>query len=141
MSDRFQVSAVIPASAKRIYDAWLDGREHSAMTGGKATASAKAGSRFTAWDEYIEGRTLQLKPPRRIVQSWRTTEFPKDAPDSRLEVRLSPAKGGTRVTLVHSEVPDGQSDSYKQGWRDYYFEPMQAYFAKYGASGRRKTRR
>ena len=119
MSERFQVSAVIPASAKRIYDAWLDSGGHSAMTGGKATATAKVGARFTAWDGYIEGKTLELKPSRRIVQSWRSTEFPTDAKDSRLEVRLSPAKGGTRVTLVHSEVPDGQGESYKQGWRDY----------------------
>jgi uncharacterized protein YndB with AHSA1/START domain len=51
-----------------------------------AQIAARVGGRFTAGGVYMQGATLELDPPRKIVQSWRTTEFPEEAPDSRLEV-------------------------------------------------------
>lgn len=128
MTLEFSVSAVIPATPRAIFDAWLDSDGHSAMTGAPATASARVGADFTAWDGYITGHNLSLEPGRRIVQSWRTTEFGKQDKDSRIEVTLEPVKGGTRVTLHHSDVPDGHT-GYRSGWQDYYFTPMKRYFA------------
>jgi activator of HSP90 ATPase len=123
------MSAVIPAGADVIYKAWMSAKEHGAMTGSPATVVAKVGGRYTAWDGYISGTTLELAPAKRIVQSWRSTEFPSDVPDSRLEVELFPVKGGTRVTLKHSDLPTGSSAEYKKGWIDYYFTPMEEYFS------------
>ncbi|WP_410962509.1 SRPBCC domain-containing protein, partial [Salmonella sp. SAL4358] len=88
----------LPATPKAIYEAWLDGKKHTAFTGGGATAQATVGGRHTAWDGYIHGWTLALQPGKRIVQSWRTTEFKPEDPDSLLEVKLAKAKGGTKVT-------------------------------------------
>jgi activator of HSP90 ATPase len=73
---------------------------------------------------------LELVPNKRILQSWRSTEFPKDHLDSYLLIKLEEVKVGTKVTLVHSEVPAGQGASYKKGWKDFYFKPMRKYFAK-----------
>jgi len=33
------------------------------------------------------------------------------------------------MTVIHSDIPDGQGDDYRQGWIDYYFEPMKEYFS------------
>jgi activator of HSP90 ATPase len=123
------MSAVIPAAPDVIYKAWLSAKEHGAMTGSAATVVAKVGGKYTAWEGYISGKTLELEPGKRIIQSWRSTEFPSDAPDSRLEVELSPARGGTKLTLKHSELPAGSSAEYRKGWIDYYFTPMKQYFA------------
>ncbi len=130
MLDSIQISTVMPASPERIYKAWLSSKEHSAFTGGKATVDPKVGGRHTAWDDYIEGVTLELVPYRRIVQSWRSTEFPADAADSRLEVLLEKVKGGTQITLNHSDIPEGQGAKYESGWAESYFDPMRAYFSK-----------
>lgn len=124
-----RMSAVIPARAAEIYAAWLSGRGHAAMTGSPAKGSARVGGRFAAWDGYISGKNLELVRDARIVQAWRTTDFPADAPDSRLEVTLSPAKGGTKVTLVHTGIPAGQAAGYREGWNEYYFAPMKEYFS------------
>ncbi|MBI3740016.1 MAG: SRPBCC domain-containing protein, partial [Chloroflexi bacterium] len=70
----------------------------------------------------------ELKPYTRFVQAWRTTEFPEDSPDSRVEVLLEAVKGGTKLTLKHTNIPEGQADSYKKGWEEFYFEPMKKYF-------------
>ena len=132
MPESIKLSTVLPATPKQVYQAWLSGKEHSAFTGGKATVVAKVGGKHTAWDGYIEGKTLEMEPHKRIAQSWRTTEFPPGSPDSRLEVLLDEAKAGTKITLVHTNIPDGQSKSYRQGWKDHYFEPMKQYFASKG---------
>ena len=129
-SESLKVSAVIPAPPPAIYKAWLSGKEHSAMTGSAAKATAKVGGAFTAWDGYISGKNLELKSPGRILQSWRSTEFPADAPDSHLEILLKETKGGTKVTLIHTAIPQGQGTSYKQGWIDHYLAPMKEYFSR-----------
>ena len=129
MSEAFEISVVLPASPQQVYDAWLDSQAHGDFTGGKAEIDPKVGGEFSAWDGYLWGKTLELEPPRRILQSWRTSEFPTDAPDSRLEVLLEPEEDGTKLTLRHSEIPDGQGDEYRQGWDDNYFQPMLLYFS------------
>lgn len=120
----------IAAKPRAVYEAWIDGDKHTAMTGAGATSEPREGGRFTAWDDYIEGRHLELHAPSRIVQSWRTSEFPAKAPDSRLIVLFEPDAGGTRVTIVHTDIPEGQGAQYEQGWKDHYLTPMKRYFAK-----------
>jgi uncharacterized protein YndB with AHSA1/START domain len=128
MPFEFTVSDVIPASPQQIYDAWLDSRGHSEMTGGEAHMSAKIGDAVSAWDGYISGKNLELDPPTRIVQSWRSTKFTDRDPDSKVTVTLEPVANGTRVTIVHSNVPDGHTGYQDGGWQDNYFEPMKQYF-------------
>jgi activator of HSP90 ATPase len=64
------------------------------------------------------------------VQAWRTTEFPADSPDSRVEIMLAAVNGGTRLTLKHGDIPAGQGASYESGWVENYFEPMRVYFSE-----------
>lgn len=128
MAESRTVTAEIPASPEAIFDAWMSSRGHSDMTGSDATVDARVGGAFTAWDGYIEGRTLELDRPRRIVQAWRTSEFPEGAPDSRVVVDLEKTDDATRVTITHTDIPDGQGDAYEHGWQEYYFLPMNDWF-------------
>jgi uncharacterized protein YndB with AHSA1/START domain len=138
MSERIELQRIVPTTPQRLYRAWLDGPTHAAMTGGAATVeSREVGGRFTAWDGYIDGVHLALEPGRRIFQSWRSDDFPADAPESHLEVRLARAPGGTRVTLVHREIPDGQGPASLEGCEAHYLEPMIRYFK---AEARRKAK-
>jgi len=130
MKNGFVLSEMFPAQASDIYNAWLSSDGHYALTGSTANVDGTVGGKFSVWDGYIFGRTLELMPNQRIVQSWRTSEFPDEAPDSRLEVLLEEIVGGTKITLTHSEMPEDQVDSYKQGWEDFYFKPMREYFSK-----------
>jgi activator of HSP90 ATPase len=130
MKNGFTISEVIPAKPAEIYMAWLSTEGHAAMTGSAAKVDGKVGGKFSAWDGYIFGTTLELTPNQRIVQAWRTSEFPDEAPDSNLEVLLEEVTGGTQVTLIHSNLPEGQADSYRHGWDDFYFKPMKEYFGE-----------
>jgi uncharacterized protein YndB with AHSA1/START domain len=135
MPHRFKLASTMPASPEAVYDAWLSSAGHSAMTGGKATASNKVGGAFSAWDGYIMGRNIELVRGERIVQSWRTSKFSDADPDSTIIVTLAPAEGGAELTLEHEDVPDGDDHKgYEDGgWENHYFAPMKAYFAKKAA--------
>lgn len=107
----------------------MDSKKHAAFTGSAAKISGSVGGRLTAGDGYIKGRNLVLTKGKRIVQEWSTTEWPRGYPPSRLEIRLSKAKGGTRLLMVHSKVPAEQRDYYAQGWKDFYWAPLKKYLA------------
>ena len=128
MTIEFKISEVIPAVPSEIYDAWLSSEGHSQMTGSVAHASNEIGFEFDAWDGYICGTNVELDPDRRIIQSWRTSEFGSDHTDSQIEITLEPVSGGTLLTLLHSSMPDGQGH-YEQGWLTHYFDPMKAFFS------------
>ena len=128
MKNEFTLSEVIPAKASAIYQAWLSSEGHTAITGSPAQVDGSVGGTFSAWNGYISGSTLDLTSDERIVQAWRTSEFPDDAPDSRVEVLLEETGGGTKITLTHSNIPSDQADSYRQGWEDFYFKPMRVFW-------------
>ena len=125
----FTLATTIPASAQEIYDAWLDSVTHSKMTGGAAIMSDKIGAEVSAWDGYITGRNLDLVPSERIVQAWRTNKFSGQHGDSIITLTLQKSDDGTLLTLMHSNVPDGQTSYELGGWQTHYFEPMHKYFS------------
>jgi uncharacterized protein YndB with AHSA1/START domain len=129
MKTEFTISTILPAIPEKVFRAWLSTDGHSAMTGSPAKVEPRVGGTFTAWDGYITGKTLELKPYTRIVQAWRTSEFPNESPDSRLEIILEAVKEGAKLTLIHSNIPDDQADSYEGGWDENYFIPMKEYFS------------
>jgi uncharacterized protein YndB with AHSA1/START domain len=131
MPETITVSRVIPARAERIFAAWLDAAEHTRMTGSPATVGQDG--KFTAWDGYISGATVESTPGSRIVQRWRSKDFPEGAGDSSLTVTLTEQGEGTLVTLVHEGLPEGQAKSFSEGWGQWYFEPMTAYFGSMGS--------
>jgi uncharacterized protein YndB with AHSA1/START domain len=119
------------ATPEDVYDALLDPKKHSKFTGSPATTSARKGATFTAWDDYITGKNLELVKGKKIVQEWKTTEWPDGYPVSRLEFTLTPKKnGGTELKMTHSKVPEEQVAKYSSGWKSEYWDPLGEYFAE-----------
>jgi activator of HSP90 ATPase len=121
---------LIPATPDEVYEAYVNPKKHSAFTGGRATCDPRVGGEFTAWDGYILGKNLKLEKGKRIVQEWSTTEWPEGYPPSRLELTFKKAKGGTEISMVHSNVPTVQADDLAEGWTEFYWKPLKKYFTK-----------
>lgn len=131
MKREFELIAIFPVVPEALYNAWLDSKMHSAMTGGEANCSDEEGAEFSAWDGYITGQNISLTPYEEIVQTWRTTEFKTDDEDSVLSLLFRGIDHGkTELTLIHQNIPEGQTSDYEKGWREHYFEPMTKYFKK-----------
>jgi len=120
--------ALISASPEEVYECFVDAKLHEAFTGSRATGSSKVGSRVTAWDGYITAKNIELKPNKKIVQEWRTTEWPAGASASKLTLTFAKKGRGTEITMVHSNVPAEQASSYAKGWKDFYWNPLKKYF-------------
>ena len=118
----------IPAKPVEIYDAFLNEHTHSEVTGAKATCDRRVGGKFTAWDGYIQGKNIKLESGQHIVQEWKTSEWPKGFSPSLLDLKLTPKGNGTIVELTQKNVPASQANSYKQGWIDFYWNPLKKYF-------------
>lgn len=121
---------VIPAPPDEVYDAFMDPKKHSEITGSKATVSPRVGGKFTAWDGYISGRNLELEKGKKIVQEWVTSEWPQDYPPSRLELTFKDVGGSTELTMLHSDIPAEQVNELAEGWTDFYWKPLKDYFKK-----------
>jgi activator of HSP90 ATPase len=122
--------ATVHAEPAEVYEAFIDAKKHSAFTGSKATGDGRVGSKFTAWDGYISGKNIELESGKRIVQEWATSEWPEDFPPSRLELTFKKVKGGTEISMVHSDVPAEQAHELKEGWTEFYWKPLKDYFKK-----------
>ena len=113
-----------------VYQAYVDPRKHAAFTGQSAKGTAKAGGEFTAGDGYIIAKYLELEGGKRILQEWKTTEWPEGYPPSLLELTLKAKGKKTELRMVHSKVPEEQVDYYTEGWKEFYWKPLKEYFAK-----------
>jgi activator of HSP90 ATPase len=120
----------IGAIPEEVYSAYLDSRAHSKFTGSRASISPKVGGKMSAWDGYIIGRNLELVKGKKIVQEWRTTDWPAGYPPSILTITLRKAGRGTELTMVHSKVPKSQMKDYAEGWKEWYWGPLKEYFEK-----------
>ena len=140
MPDSFQVEMLVAAEPQRVFSAWLDPKEHAMFTGGgEAVVEPWNGGRFIAWDGYIHGILLGVDTGIRIVQTWRTSEFPPESRDSRVTVEFDAVRGGTRVRIRHSDLPPSQVKRYEKGWIEHYLKPLARYFAKGGKQGAAKS--
>ncbi len=85
-----------------------------------------------SWSTYFvripKGKNLELERPNRLLQSWRTSDFEQNDTDSRLEILFEKDGDGTRVTLVHTDIPEGQGKNYESGGVDSYIDPMDRFF-------------
>lgn len=123
-------TVIVKASPKEVYEALIDPNKHSEFTGSKATGNPTIGTKFTAWDGYIQGKNLELVEGKKIVQNWVTTDWPQDFPPSRLELTFKELEDKTEITMVHSDVPITQEDDLRKGWIDFYWEPLKEYFER-----------
>jgi activator of HSP90 ATPase len=119
---------ILSATPEEVYEALLNPKNHSEFTGNKATGKSVIGAKFTAWDGYIIGKNLKLQKGKHIVQQWSTTDWPKGYPPSKLEIILKKVEDKTELIMIHSNVPVEQEEELKQGWIDFYWEPLKSYF-------------
>ena len=129
-TESIHVTALIPASPEAVYDAWLSTERHAQMTGGGARIDPQVGGSHSAWGDYIAGKTLELVPGARIVQSWRTLEFPAGAATRRSTVTLEAGgRSHARITIAHTDIPEGQGTSTRAAGTTTTSRPMAAYFS------------
>ncbi|MGH2649346.1 MAG: SRPBCC domain-containing protein [Ginsengibacter sp.] len=116
-------------TAKKLYDLYMNPKQHSNVTGAPAKISKKAGSSFSAHANYITGKNLYLKPNETIVQTWRAESWNKNDPDSIFIIRLEQKGKDVVLHAVHSNVPDRAAASLSKGWHSHYWNLWKQHLA------------
>jgi activator of HSP90 ATPase len=111
------------ATPHEVYEMLMDSKKHSELTMSKAQISKKVGDKFSIYEGDIEGVNLELVPGRKIIQSWRYSDWP-EGHYSQATFLLEEIKGGTQLTFTQTGVPEEHFDEIARGWHDYYWEPM-----------------
>jgi activator of HSP90 ATPase len=122
-------TVTIKASAHDVYEALLDSKKHASFTGSEAVISRKVGGKFTAYDGYAEGVNLELVPDKKIVQSWRASDWP-EGHYSKATFAFQATTGGTKLTFTQTDVPEEFAVDVSRGWQDYYWAPMKEMLEK-----------
>ena len=129
MRNVIRQTVVLPASADRLFEMYLDPSTHQAITGASVDIGDERGSKFKAFDGALTETILEVVKPRLIIQSWRSNAFKAEDPDSTLILSFTPEGDEGRIDLIHLDVPDHDYDGVTQGWEKYYWAPWRAYLA------------
>ena len=118
-------TVVLPASAEKLFDMYLDPSIHQAITGASVDIGDEKGAKFKAFDGALTGMILEVIKSRLIIKSWRSNAFKAEDPDSTLILSFTPEGDEGRIV----DVPDHDYDGVTQGWEKYYWAPWRAYLA------------
>jgi|SRR5687767_7531182 activator of HSP90 ATPase len=121
------MAASLPATPDKLFDMYLDAETHAAFTGMPVTLEPHAGGVFRAFAGMLSGKILHIEPKTLIVQTWRSANWPLTAMDSVLTLSFWAAEDGTRIELVHANIPEEDFAGVSQGWEKYYWTPWRAY--------------
>ena len=129
MSKSIRQTVTFKASPHEVYEALMDEKKHATFTESDVKISRKVGGQFSVWGGEISGKNLELVPDKKIVQSWRYSDW-EEGQYSTATFVLEEVEKGTRLTFTQIDVPDDQYEDIKQGWKDYYWKPMKAMLEK-----------
>jgi activator of HSP90 ATPase len=118
---------VFNASPDEVYDALINEKKHAQFTGEPAKLRPKAGAAFTCYEGYITGITLELEPGKKIVQAWRSRDWPAGHYSI---VTFALAKKSGNTTELHFTQIGVPADDYadkNKGWRTHYWEPLKKF--------------
>ena len=133
MTKTIEQSVRFPATARGLYDLYIDPKLHQAFTGGPVKISAKSGSKFSAFGGEIWGTTVAAVPAQLIVQRWRSSHFKESDPDSILILMFVQEEKQARIDLAHVNVPKQDHAGVTGGWKKYYWEPLREYLKRRSA--------
>jgi activator of HSP90 ATPase len=120
-------TVLLAAPPARLFEMYLDPTVHAAITGAPVTISREPGSEFQAFGGVLTGTTLAVYEPQLIVQSWRSSQFRPEDPDSTLILSFPATAVSGQIDLVHLDVPDHDYTGVTEGWEKYYWTPWRNY--------------
>lgn len=112
----------IRATPDEVFDHLVTEAGMTAWMGEHAVLEPHPGGAFqiTIAGSPIRGEYLEVVRPHRVVVSWGvvgSADFPSGA--SRVSFTLSPTADGTRVDLLHADLPETRVAGHVDGWAHF----------------------
>lgn len=107
----------IKASPSEVWKALTEAAYIEAWGAGEVIMAPVPDTKFSLWDGAIHGTNLEVVPEKKLVQEWYGGIWEQP---SRVQFILFEEDGGTRLELVHDNVPDEDAYDIDNGWDNYY---------------------
>ena len=127
MTKEIHQRVTIRAAPSKVFEALIDEKKHAAFTGAPTKIHRKVGGTFSCFGGYLNGITLELEPAKRIVQAWRSRNWPKGTYSIVTFNFIKAAKGQTRLEFTQVGVPSGDFKQKSSGWRKRYWQPLKRF--------------
>ncbi len=120
---KIEQKIIFKASCHKVYEMLMDSEKHAEFTGEEAEISREVGGKIKAYGDYVEGENLELIEDKKIVQKWRSSDFP-EGQYSKAIFELKDVDGKCELNFTQEDVPDEEYEGLKDGWDDFYWNPM-----------------
>jgi uncharacterized protein YndB with AHSA1/START domain len=122
MAEPFETELDIDAPVEEVYRHLIDPAAMIRWMGQHATLQPVPGGTFEIDINGVpvRGRYVEVEPLRRVVVTWGMAGNAELPPGStEVEFTLSPIQTGTRLRLVHRNLPDSQAPIHAEGWKHF----------------------
>ncbi len=121
-TDPITASVYVQAPPERVFEHFTSSAAMTSWMGQWAELVPVVGGRFAVDIEgvAVRGCYLELDPPHRLVISWGhagSNRLPPGA--STVEIALTPEADGTRVEILHRQLPEPEASRHPAGWRHF----------------------
>ena len=116
-------TASFAAEPAVVYEMIMDEAKHAAFTGAPASISREKLGTFSAHGGYCTGVHMELIEGKRIVQTWRGSDWP-EGHFSIATFDFEAVPGGTDLTFTQVGVPEMHYVGIESGWNEHYWQPM-----------------
>merc|ERR1711935_1330868 len=114
-------------SCEDFYNVLVDRQRVEAWSRGAQVYNAEKNGKFLLFSGNVSGTFTELVESKKIVKSWRLKHWP-EGHHSVATIELSQTDKGTRMTLTQSGVPETDVERTKQGWKNFYWNPIKFTF-------------
>lgn len=118
---------LIDAPVDEVWKALVDPAYINDWGGGPAKMGDKVGFEFSLWGGSIWGKNIEVLENKKLIQEWFSDEENKWDKPSIVSFTLFKLRGGTKLDLLHKDIPDENASDIDEGWKDYYLGQLKDY--------------
>ena len=127
MSD-LQLHIDLDAEPIYVYSLWIDPPQQGLITEAFAKINPTRNGSYELWGGVVRGKFIHLDAPRKIIQTWRTSEFTPQQPSTKLTLNFKPHRQGTRLLITHENIPPEFLSQFQFAWKEFYFPRLKKHF-------------
>ena len=117
----------VHSSLEEVWKALTDPEYINAWGAGPSKMDEKVGAKFKFWGGDIFGKNIEVVPKKKLKQEWFGGKWDKP---SIVTFTLTREKDAIKINLLHTDVPDNETQDIDQGWKEYYLGPLKEYLEK-----------